>query len=437
MKKHWFGVAVLCFVVCSGLALECAWDESVNESQSLDPVALNALRLGDAVPGTPETCRSACCNRSDCDLVLVTFPQNQNPECVLVSCWFQNRDQCVLQPSNGNGSQDKVYRKKVDPGRRSAPDGAGETHVAPMLLVPSNAETRETNQTNQTNDSLCRQPVKVGACRAAFPRFFYNTTEQRCRSFIYGGCEGNGNNFDSQEACEETCSGVTGPVLDDPAPSGHPAKALRRAPVSASELCLAEPITGPCRAAIPRWFYNSKTGNCEQFVYGGCGGNKNNYLSQESCVATCTVSALPSAKEPSPGDKELCKADPEAGHCRAAFPRWFFNHRTGNCETFIYGGCGGNENNFNSRESCFATCTGSFDSQGEDRRRRRAAFFLFIALAAVAALLLVALITVSLRRRRLSRRSSVVSDKQELLPEDTHSSLESLSAPDGPKPDVA
>lgn len=49
---------------------------------------------------------------------------------------------------------------------------------------------------------------------------------------------------------------------------------------------------------------------------------------------------------------------PEPGLCRAAFPRWFYNYKTGNCETFTYGGCGGNDNNYNSKESCIATCTG-------------------------------------------------------------------------------
>ncbi len=52
--------------------------------------------------------------------------------------------------------------------------------------------------------------MKVGSCRAAFTRFFYNVTSQSCQRFIYGGCEANKNNFDSQDECEALCSGVTG-----------------------------------------------------------------------------------------------------------------------------------------------------------------------------------------------------------------------------------
>lgn len=56
----------------------------------------------------------------------------------------------------------------------------------------------------------CRLPMKVGPCRAAFPRFFYNVTSGNCSGFVYGGCEANRNHFESQEECEATCSGVTG-----------------------------------------------------------------------------------------------------------------------------------------------------------------------------------------------------------------------------------
>lgn len=57
---------------------------------------------------------------------------------------------------------------------------------------------------------LCRQPKKVGSCRAAFPRFYYDPVSGRCKSFLYGGCEANSNNFQSEQDCNATCRGVTG-----------------------------------------------------------------------------------------------------------------------------------------------------------------------------------------------------------------------------------
>ena len=39
--------------------------------------------------------------------------------------------------------------------------------------------------------------------------------------------------------------------------------------------CQQPLLTGPCRAAFPRW--GSKDGECVQFTYGGCEGNTNNF----------------------------------------------------------------------------------------------------------------------------------------------------------------
>ena len=47
----------------------------------------------------------------------------------------------------------------------------------------------------------------------------------------------------------------------------------------------AEP--GMCLAVMPRWFYVAKTGRCEEFIYGGCGGNDNRFSSLRECAETC------------------------------------------------------------------------------------------------------------------------------------------------------
>merc|ERR1711990_904773 len=51
--------------------------------------------------------------------------------------------------------------------------------------------------------------------------------------------------------------------------------------------CYQPAVTGLCMAAIRRWFYNHKSGRCEKFTYGGCGGNGNNFQTEESCKRTC------------------------------------------------------------------------------------------------------------------------------------------------------
>ncbi|XP_049267155.1 kunitz-type serine protease inhibitor 6 [Rhipicephalus sanguineus] len=44
---------------------------------------------------------------------------------------------------------------------------------------------------------------------------------------------------------------------------------------------------GPCKAGIPRWWFNVKSGQCEKFLYGGCRGNKNNYVNMQECEKSC------------------------------------------------------------------------------------------------------------------------------------------------------
>jgi len=44
---------------------------------------------------------------------------------------------------------------------------------------------------------------------------------------------------------------------------------------------------GDCKTVMIRYFYNAYTGLCERFRYGGCGGNKNNFLTKEECMKTC------------------------------------------------------------------------------------------------------------------------------------------------------
>lgn len=45
---------------------------------------------------------------------------------------------------------------------------------------------------------------------------------------------------------------------------------------------------------MQRWFFNSVTGQCEQFFYGGCLGNENNFPNEEACKRKCgTLLAFP------------------------------------------------------------------------------------------------------------------------------------------------
>ena len=48
---------------------------------------------------------------------------------------------------------------------------------------------------------------------------------------------------------------------------------------------------------------------------------------------------------------------PATGPCRGYLKRFYYNVDTGRCEFFVYGGCGGNNNRFNTEQECYYECT--------------------------------------------------------------------------------
>ena len=72
-----------------------------------------------------------------------------------------------------------------------------------------------------------------------------------------------------------------------------------------SDLCSLPKLPGPCRGSFRRYFFNKITNKCEQFIYGGCRGNANNFASINRCHYTCS-SKLPVL-------------------CLISVPNWFFS----------------------------------------------------------------------------------------------------------------
>lgn len=66
------------------------------------------------------------------------------------------------------------------------------------------------------------------------------------------------------------------------------------------EHCLTPKKVGWCRGSFPRWFYNPSLQQCEEFIFGGCKPNKNNYLREEECKLACKNVRGESASKISP-----------------------------------------------------------------------------------------------------------------------------------------
>ena len=57
---------------------------------------------------------------------------------------------------------------------------------------------------------VCRLPVRPGSsCKARMRRWAFSAG--RCQQFFYSGCDGNGNNFETEEECRAMCGDSTQP----------------------------------------------------------------------------------------------------------------------------------------------------------------------------------------------------------------------------------
>lgn len=111
---------------------------------------------------------------------------------------------------------------------------------------------------------VCGLPMQVGSCRNFSVKWYFDVSYGSCNRFWYGGCEGNGNRFSSQELCERACVKPEGP-----------------------ERCTLPKISGPCNASQVVWYYDSPSRRCDRFGYGGCLGNTNRFESEEQCEEHC------------------------------------------------------------------------------------------------------------------------------------------------------
>lgn len=76
-------------------------------------------------------------------------------------------------------------------------------------------------------------------------------------------------------------------------PSSYRAAAEEGITHDVRAVCSQEALTGPCRAVMPRWYFDLSKGKCVRFIYGGCGGNRNNFESEDYCMAVCKAMIPP------------------------------------------------------------------------------------------------------------------------------------------------
>ncbi|KAJ8356231.1 hypothetical protein SKAU_G00190250 [Synaphobranchus kaupii] len=93
---------------------------------------------------------------------------------------------------------------------------------------------------------------------------------------------------ESREPCHNSAYGC---CYDQVTPAAGPQQEGCPAPATDahSSACSLPSTVGPCADWTSRFYYDSATGRCVHFWYGGCQGNRNNFLTREECRRSCHV----------------------------------------------------------------------------------------------------------------------------------------------------
>ncbi|XP_036591545.1 inter-alpha-trypsin inhibitor-like [Trichosurus vulpecula] len=101
-------------------------------------------------------------------------------------------------------------------------------------------------------------------------RVYYNRTTNRCHPFVYKGSGGNENRFLTDMQCMRHCSTLGEMLYPDD-----------------ERACLMEKDPGSCRASYTMWYFDPLERKCLKFLYGGCVGNGNRFLTRRECYQRC------------------------------------------------------------------------------------------------------------------------------------------------------
>lgn len=243
-------------------------------------------------------------------------------------------------------------------------DGIEMKNSRAINLKPSDPrpDCERINSAPAPRTNECTGQADVGPCVNTIERWYYNEAEQKCQSFNYSGCGGNGNNYASELGWVggrgfKNCEGwwlfnLKIPSKDflkpTPSPSAHQQCQRRCAPINLDEAKLCGPGADPP-------YRSPQSGQLVDCGKTDCpSGYRCQLLPKQAVCCRDTESNKPAGALTV--SSAICNQPKERGPCDKFELRFYYNKELGECKYFFWGGCEGNENNFERVEDCEKKC---------------------------------------------------------------------------------
>ncbi|XP_062927033.1 BPTI/Kunitz domain-containing protein [Mobula hypostoma] len=123
----------------------------------------------------------------------------------------QKPEACNLPMDEGqtgnNPSVRFYYDKPTDRCKIFAYRGAGgnANRFAADKACMKNCSDRA-DETYPEGDRACLLPKDPGECKGRYLLFYFDLAKKKCKTFLYGGCGGNGNRFLFSKICAKVCA---------------------------------------------------------------------------------------------------------------------------------------------------------------------------------------------------------------------------------------